>query len=461
MHKNKLTYNKLFSKDYFLLWQGQFVSRIGSQIYLIAMIIWIKDSTDSAGLLGLMGFIGGLPALIFAIIGGTFADRHSRKNIIIASDVINGLLMLILAYLLYVHASSINVIIYFLMFSTILTSIVGSFFSPAISAAIPDIVGKDNLTMANSWSQGSQQIVTILGLGLGGILYVAIGVPLLVLLNGVSFMFSAFSEMFITIPQVIPEKAKTIKEQFNNFIIDIKSGFKYIWERTGLRNLVLTSVLTNFFSVPIALLLPFYIDSVLHVNESWLGYLLAIGAIGSIFGYVFSGLFKLNQNVRLILIFSFIFIDGIFYVLLGTFSSLFITIGIMFFSGIVNGFVIVHIQTILQLTIESNHRGRIFGFIGTISGALIPLSMGLFGYLADLTNKNISIIYTFSGFSIVLVSLFIIKNKDIKSFLQSNELIIEEDSNKYERNQIGLMNEVKLNNKAMEQIKGKFKSNKK
>ena len=85
---NSDTNIKLFNKNYFLLWQGQFMSRIGSQVYLIAMIIWIKEATDSASLLGLMGFIGGIPAVIFSIIGGVFADRHSRKKIIVFTDII-------------------------------------------------------------------------------------------------------------------------------------------------------------------------------------------------------------------------------------------------------------------------------------------------------------------------------------------------------------------------------------
>ncbi|MFZ1289612.1 MAG: MFS transporter [Melioribacteraceae bacterium] len=458
MNTTKKKSNKLFNRNYFLLWQGQFVSRIGSQVYLIAMIIWIKESTDSASLLGIMGFIGGLPAIVFSIIGGTFADRHSRKNIIIFSDLINGILMLVLAFLFYFKAESTSLVVIYLMFVTVITSIIGSYFGPAISAAIPDIVHKDKLASANSWSQGSQQIVTILGLGLGGILYVLLGAPLLALINGITFLFSAISELFINIPQVIPKKAKSVKEQFRTYKKDTIEGFKYIWERAGLRNLVLTSVLTNFFSVPIALLLPFYIDSTLHVDESWFGYLLAISAVGSLVGYLVSGLVKLKPKLKFILIGFFIFIDGLFYILLGLFGSLFSTIVILFLSGFVGGFIIVHIQTILQITTDTKIRGRVFGFVGTISGALIPIGMGLAGYVADITNKNIPVIYLFSGLAIILVSIFIIQNKSIRDFLQ----IDDSDSNKaaelkkIETKNLGI-EEVRLNLTIMEYLKQRIK----
>ncbi|MCB9210958.1 MAG: MFS transporter [Ignavibacteriales bacterium] len=408
---------KLFNRNYFLLWQGQFMSRIGSQVYLIAMIIWIKEATDSASLLGLMGFIGGIPAVLFSIVGGVFADRHSRKKIIVFTDVINGVLMLTLAFLFYTMPESPSIIITALMIIIFINSITGSYFIPAISASIPDIVHKDKLTSANSWSQGSQQIVSIFGLALGGLLYTLLGAPLLVLLNGMSFIFSAVSESFITIPQVIPEKKKRIQEQFETFIKDIKIGFGYIWERSGLKKLVLTSVLTNFFSVPIALLLPFYVDDVMNLDDSWLGYFLAISALGSLVGFLISGTLKLSPKARMRYIIFFIFLDGLFYILLGVFSIIVPVLLILFTSGFLAGFVQVHIQTILQITTESNMRGRIFGFIGTISGALIPIGMGVAGFIADLTNKNIPVIYIGSGIFILIISLYIVGSKDIRDFL--------------------------------------------
>lgn len=440
---------KLFNKNYFLLWQGQFMSRIGSQVYLIAMILWIKEATDSAGLLGLMGFIGGIPAVIFSIIGGAFADRHSRKKIIIFCDLTNSILMLVLAYLFYFQSESVSTIIFYLIFVTLTTSIIGSYFIPAISAAIPDIVPKDKLASANSWSHGSQQIVAIFGLGLGGLLYVLLGAPILVFLNGITFLFSAFSELFITIPQSIPKKNKLMKDQIENFIKDIKIGYNYIWDRSGLKKLLLASVFTNFFGVPIALLMPFYVEVVLNLDDSWLGYLLAISAIGSLFGYLIAGTLKFPPLKRMKIIIFFMVMHGFLYVLLGLFSSLVPVMVIIFCSGFLGGFIQVHIQTILQTSTESKMRGRIFGFIGTISGALIPVGMGLAGFIADLTNKNIPLIYIFSGFFILLISIYIIKNRDIKDFL-SIDYASDKEYVKDKENDI--FSETKIINKDLAQL---------
>ncbi len=413
---DKLT--KLFNKNFVLLWQGQFISKIGSQIYFIAIILWVKETTESASLLGMIGLIAGIPAVVFSVIGGTFADRHSRKKIIVFSDLLNGLVMLILALLFFfVKDYSLSIVVGFLLFTTVFTSIVSSYFSPAVSASIPDIVPAKGLAGANSWLQSTHQVVTITGMAIGGLLYSWLGAPLLILANAITFLFSGISELFIKIPQKIPEKKDTIKEKFKDFKNDTIEGYNYVWEKTGLKKLVLTSVLANFFSVPIALLLPFYIDISLQLGNDWLGYLLAISALGALIGFIIAGAVKVSPKSREVIILLCIFLDGVLYILLGSFTILWAVILILMLSGLFSSFVQVHIFTILQASTESVKRGRVFGFIGTISGALIPIAMGLAGFIADATNKNIPIIYIFSGAAVVFISFYLIMSKDIRSFL--------------------------------------------
>jgi len=382
------------------------------------MVLWIKEATDSASLLGTIGFITGIPAVIFSVIGGTFADRHSRKNIIVFCDLINGFLMLVLAFLFYYSpGSSLNLVIGFLLFTSVATSIVGSYFTPAISAAIPDIVPKKQLASANSWSQSSHQFVAIFGMAMGGVLFTLLGAPILILINGVTFIFSAISEMFIIIPQKIPDKLESWKERYKSFFAETAEGYKYIFSNSGLKKLVLISVLINFFSAPIILLLPFFIDIFLNLDDSWLGYLLAISAVGTLLGLVFAGMYKVSVKRRVLLILSFIFVGGFFNILIGIFHSLVSVIVLMFLGGFVTGFIQVHISTILQTSTPSDKRGRVFGFLGTISGSLIPLGLGLAGIIADLTNKNIPVIYIACGAIIVVLSFYLVMSSDVKSFL--------------------------------------------
>ncbi len=424
---------KLFNKNFFLLWQGQFVSKLGSQVFFVAMVLWIKDLTQSASLLGLLGFISGIPAIIFSVVGGTYADRHSRKKIIVWSDFLSGIITILLAILMFYFPSEKMLLLSFVFFVAIASSIIQSFFNPAISAAIPDIIPSEKLTSGNGWVQSTQQFSSIVGWAIGGALYVILGAPLLVLINAITFIFSAVSEIFISIPQKIPEAKKLWKDKLETFKLDLISGFKYIWQKAGLKKLVLASVFLNFFAAPIFLLLPFYISNNLKLNDDWFGYLVAISSVGSVVGYLFAGIVKFSGKNRALTLLIFMFLSGVVYILLGSFLTLVPAIVIFFLSGFFSGYIQVQIFTILQITTDANKRGRVFGFLGTISAALAPIGMGLGGVIADFTNKGIPNIYIGCGIIITLLIIVIFPDKDVRKFLSHTDNEIESEDSSGEK----------------------------
>ena len=408
---------KLFNKNYLLLWQGQSVSRLGSQMYYMAMVIWITNQTGSASLLALMGVIGAIPALIFTSVGGTFADRFSRKKIIIISDILKGLAILSLAYLFYFYYDSTQLIITWLMAVVAFSSIVQSFFTPAISAVVPELVPKDKLTTANTLGQASVQISQIIGWSLSSTLYFIIGIPLLTLINGITFIFSAFSELFIKIPKrkVITTNENEIQE--NSFKSEFKEGLNYVWKNSGLKKLILGSVFITFFSTPIILLLPFYLKVTLQINESFLGILFSINALGILSGSIIASMMKGSGGNKAKIIILFMMLNAINPILLGVTKNVIFASVLLFLGGLWAGFIQVNIRTILQLKTKSSIRGRVFGVVGTLAGALTPIAMAFSGVLADLTNKNIPLIYSVSGTIMIIITIIVWFSNDIRTFL--------------------------------------------
>jgi MFS transporter, DHA3 family, macrolide efflux protein len=407
---------KLFNKNYILLFQGQTVSRIGSQLYFMAMALFVKELTGSGTIMGLLVMLTSIPAIIFAPIGGTFADRFSRKKIIIFSDLLNGILMLSFAAIVFYLPGNKAIILLSLLVFTIISNILASFFTPAISAALPDIIPENKLRAANSLGQVSVQTSTILGMALSGVLYVLIGVPLLVFINGITFIFSSISELFIKIPQKIPEQVKGWRKQFNSFKNDTFEGMKYVWQQPGLKKLVFASVFMTFFSTPVIFLLMFYVEIVLLKPEYWFGYLLAANAFGSMVGFFIAGTLKISAVKRSQLIILFMVLNSLIYLSIGFVNTAIIAFFMMLTSGLISGFIQVYIMTILQLSTKSEIRGRVFGFLGTISGILGPFGVGLGGLFYDLTN-NITLIYTVCGSFFVLISLIVYFSKDVRSYL--------------------------------------------
>ncbi len=422
---------KLFNKNYLLLWQGQSISRLGSQMYYMAMVIWITNQTGSASLLGLMGVIGAIPALLFTSIGGTFADRFSRKIIIIISDILKGLTILSLAYLFYNYSDSTQLLITWLMVVVAFSSVVQSFFTPAISALVTELVPKDKLSTANTLGQSSVQISQIFGWSLSSTLYFIIGIPLLTLINGLTFIFSAFSELFIKVPQKITALSESSNVKSNrSFKTDFKEGINYVWKDSGLKKLILASVFISFCSTPIILLLPFYLKVVLQINESYLGLLFSVNALGIFVGSILASIIKSKKgNNKAKVIILFMMLNAITPIILGFMNNVIFASILLFLGGVWSGFIQVNIRTILQLRTKSNIRGRVFGVVGTLAGILTPLAMALSGVVADLTNKNIPLIYGVSGVIMFGISIIIWFNKDIKDFLNINtdSIIVEEN----------------------------------
>lgn len=149
--------------------------------------------------------------------------------------------MLSLVSLMFVAPGATDTILLWLLAVSIVTTIITTFFDPAISAAIPDLVPKSRVTSANSLGQLPFQLSVFIGQGVGGTLFRLLGAPVLFLINGLTYLFSAVSESFITIPQSIPEKSSQWREQLLEFRRDTVKGFHYVWNKTGLRELVLIS----------------------------------------------------------------------------------------------------------------------------------------------------------------------------------------------------------------------------
>ena len=422
--------DKLLNKNFFLLWQGQAVSKLGSQVFSIAMILWIIEVTGSATIMGMLMMMSSIPALILGPIGGAFADRHSRRSIIIFCDLLNGVAVLTFAAVVYFFPEKTRLNLIWLFAISISIAIVNSFFFPAISASIPEIVPKKKLSGANTLSQLSMQISVLIGQGLGGVFYKLLGGPLIFLINGITYLFSATSESFITIPQKIIKSDGNWKKQLIDFKNDIVEGLRYIWQKKGLRELLIISAIMNFFITPVILLFPFYVEKFLNLGDDWqkwFGFLIATYGVGTMLGYVSASVTNFPGKIRGRLMIIFIVLESSIYAALGLASGPIAVMILALIAGILNGYTGVNILTILQFTTPSEIRGRVFGLLGTMVGVISPVAMGLSGVIADLLNQNIPLIYQICGITLATLSILIALNKNYRAFLtlEPEEEIVE------------------------------------
>jgi MFS family permease len=414
--------SRLFNRHYCLLWQGQMINQLAAQVFSVAMLLWIKRATGSATAMGLMLMLSALPAALLAPIAGTFADRHSRRRIIIAGNIVLGVVSLAMARLMSSGLAATQTILAGLVVVSLSTAIANSFFSPAVSAAIPDLVPRDKIAAANSLSQSSFQLSSFLGQGLGGTLFLLLGAPALLLLNGLGYLLAAVAGCLVSIPQRIPVASGSWRKNLVAFKKDLLQGLHYVWADAGLRMLVFVSAAFNFFTIPVVVLLPFYVEDYLEVTADWYGFIVAGYGVGSLIGYASAGILRLAGRTRSgFQMIVMILVESAGYVLLGVLRDPQVSLALAVLGGFAAGIVMVDVVTTLQLTTPGEMRGRVFGLLGAIASSLTPIGMGLSGVVADVLHRDIPLIYVICGSCTAALALGASSSREFRDYFRHGE----------------------------------------
>lgn len=405
--------SKLFNRNLVLLLQGFFVSSAGSAIYQIALGFWILASTGSTAMMGFIMASITIPNLIVGPFSGVLADRFDRKKLIVFADLIQGAAVVVVGTFAYLDKLEVWLVVVCGMIIGLCTSV----FLPTVNSVLPDIVLEKDLTTANSLNGIVTSISTILGNSIGGVLYVILGAPFMFLLNGVTFLLSAVSEMFMKIPKVVHEKIEF------SFFADIKNGFSYLIGKKSIFKLgIITSLINLFLVMAIILMMP-YFDGMKQFDSRHYGYAVTAVTIGGIIGFLIIGLIKIQQNKTFIVFLIFAVLFSLSRTIPLMFPNFIYIITCLFFLGVSLSVINTLINTVLQKSIDQNMRGRVFALFGVLNSGLAPLGMALGGILAEYFQIEYIILITgciqFSFF----VLLFL--DSDVRSFINGNSVLNE------------------------------------
>ncbi len=407
---------KLLNRNFILLWQGQVVSLFGTQAYLIAFMFWIAEATGRPALVGTMTMIGGL-ATFLSPIGGTLADRYPRQRLLVVLDLVSGVAILTLAGLFFAFPGRIPLLIAALFAVNIVREICQACFHPTASALLPDVVSPDKLPGANAFITSSQQIIMFIGQGAGGVMFRILGAPVLFLVDGITFVISGISEMFIRVPRKERPPAGSLRQGFREFSRETAGGFRFVFSHPGLRAFMLLAGIYNFFQASFFVLLPFYVTDILGVGADWYGFLLAGFALGLFVGSVLGGIAGFTGHARFVVMMICLVLVGVFRSALSVTTEAFVAAAFLFGAGLTTGFYGVYITSVLQSNIPADVRGRTFGVITTIRWGVVPLGMGFFGIVAETSGLSIPAIFLVSGCVIVAVTLWTASRRAMRDLL--------------------------------------------
>jgi MFS family permease len=411
--EKKLENKKLWNKNFILLWQGHSVSVFGDVLYSIAIGFWVYHETGSTGLMGLMSSISMFVAMFLIPFTGALVDRINRKSVLIIADIVRGLLMLGVGFLAIQNNLSVELV----LFTAFIAALCGSMFSPASMTVFVDLVQPSDLVRAQSLTSGTNSLINFFGKGISGVLLTFFGVGPMIILNGLSFLFSAATIVFISVPRTVKQDQNqqiTVKR----ILEDVVQGAKDAIATPGLNVLIVSALLANFLgSGYSALLLPLSEMKGLTLTEY--GFFVAASSMAAVLAMALMGLFKIPAKLKMP-IFIFSFMINTLFIVVGLMGSGFIWLTIFFFLG--DFFMVIGnalLNATMILAIPRDKRATVFGFVSSFSIAGVALSMLAYGYLAESIDLSLlSIIGTILGFIALLPALF---NKGISKMMSTDQ----------------------------------------
>ncbi len=263
------------NRDYMLLWSGQVVSSMGTQVSQLAFPLLILFLTGSPLLAGLAGALRALPYLIFSLPAGALIDRWDRKRVMILCDAGRGICMasIPVAYVI----GHLTVVQLFLV--TLVEGTLYVFFNIAEVACLPRVVTKEQLPAANAQNFATEGITVFIGPPLGGALYSA-SYTLPFLADAISYIASVVSLFFI--------RTKFQGERVaspHRLWVEIKEGLTWLWRQPIIRFMAILTGGINLVGAGSFLVL-IVLAQHMHASPFTIGLILAIGGIGGILGAI-------------------------------------------------------------------------------------------------------------------------------------------------------------------------------
>ena len=366
---------KLWNKDFILLLQGNAVSTIGDLMYSVAIGYWVYEQTGSSGLMGVMSAISMFVTMFLSPFSGSIVDKCDRKWVLVGMDVMQGVVMLGIGLLAYLDKLNIPGV----LIAAFLAALGSVFYSPAASTLMIDIIPHDDMTRGQSIFSGSNALINMVGTAFSGVMVAFFGVPLIVIINGLSNLYSAVSELFIHVPRTVQQGAQVSAK---SILRDSKEAVRMIFSDKCLQLFVPCALLLNLLAAgPLTLVLPFCMEKGFTVDMY--GYLMAIWTAASLICVLMLGVVKLKPKTRFWVL-AVSFTSSVLFFGLTYISRQFVPMCIMaFLASFANCAGNTIFNASLMLALPEENRGAILGFIQSASVGGTALSAVIYGVLGD------------------------------------------------------------------------------
>lgn len=376
-------------KNFRIYWWGMLISLIGSWIETIAQSWLVFKLTNSAFLLGLVGFLSLIPVFILSLFSGVVVDRVNKKSMLFFTQIS----FMLLAFMLAILVQTNMIQVWQIMVIAFLHGVIMAFDGPARQSIIVELSGKAYLLNAIALNSAAFNIARIVGPALAALLIASIGMSGCFYINGISFIAVIAALLFIRIEKEYRQETR------KHFIAELSEGLKFIVTHKVILNLIMMVAIMSLFGVSYLVLMPVFAERVFNVGVRGLSTLMSAIGVGALTAALFLAKMTQLKNKGRVLVYS-----ALGYALLLIIFSLLKHYTLAIFSlicmGAMNVMSMSLTNTILQEIVPDKFRGRLMSiFMFTFAG-LMPIGNLLAGWLADLW--GVSFTMAFGGITCLI-----------------------------------------------------------
>jgi predicted MFS family arabinose efflux permease len=263
-------------RDFWLYFSGQSVSQLGSSFTIFALPLLVFKLTHSATNLAITTAAEFVPYLLFGLVLGAVVDRVDRRKMMLRTDLARAGVIAVLPVLALFGVLE----VWQIYVVTFVQSTLGILFTCGEFAAIPALVGEDELVTANARIMATNNVGPILGPAVAGALVAFVPVAQLLFFDAGSFLVSAGCLTAIRRSFDAGMKPVARAGSLVRSLLAVREGLGYVWRHPVLRSISIMMALINFVYSTAEAQLVLFAERALNASNSEVGFLFACGAAG-------------------------------------------------------------------------------------------------------------------------------------------------------------------------------------
>ena len=373
----------LRSRNYRLFFTGQSISLIGTWMTQVATIWLVYQLTNSALMLGIVGFIGQIASFFFAPFGGIIVERWNRRNLLVITQVLAMIQSLVLAALV-LHGS---IHIWLIIGLSFFQGLINAVDAPTRQTFVKEMVTRPD-DLANAIALNSSLIngARLVGPAIAGVVIARVGAGYCFLIDGISYIAVIIGLLLMRFKPQPPRDLPPFKP-----LQSIKEGFVYAYEFLPIRSILLLMVMCSLMVMPYTILIPIFAIKILHGDAHTLGFLMAASGVGALIGGIYMITRQTVLGLGKVLTYAPI-ICGIGLISFALSKVLWLSSLTIMIVGLGSILLIASSNTIIQTIVDDDKRGRVLSIFTMSFLGMTPFGNLLAGALANWLGAPITLI---------------------------------------------------------------------